>query len=590
MGKIFSANRRQRFESLPNEILMEIFYYIDPIDLRSFKGLNKRIDRIIEVLKINVNIHWKAKMDPTCLSIFNPSQIIRLEMHIHNLKLDDNNSLPNNIVRSLTINKWSWHELRSLLYQLPHLCRLDTHFAEPYPLSVTSIDPHLSIKHLRITLNNPSDDLATLLKLTPNLVRLRIRGSLGNISVLKHLNKIAEMLFDLVPHLQYFHCELYCYSNEDDNELNIRSIHRLFEGVRCLYGSAQNRCYATDITPYPIPNEIKSYDGKNSSYNADCGSLYSLCCLSTFSKSYVFIYDTENSPSLQYYDCLHSGLSTTRYDVGGIKYCRQLYENQSLNRHFNQSCHNNGILCSFEQLSILNLSAFDVLKWSSIDESINVGSQLHNNRPCYTTLICDSGLMCLDWRHICKQQCMEEFNECEDDEYRCANGMCIPEEYWLDGDYDCMDWTDEIGISVSTGSHCYQSPLFECDEHLCPYNQWSCGDGRGLDRDCPCKNFVTCRLLIINSCTNMSLIYPTLGRIIAPHVIMDYTHDRDWINRKPHKILYQGRIKCIGYQTITNRIRRWILTESFDFYDYKTCIFYMKRFGFSIEFFDRTTK
>jgi hypothetical protein len=24
-----------------------------------------------------------------------------------------------------------------------------------------------------------------------------------------------------------------------------------------------------------------------------------------------------------------------------------------------------------------------------------------------------------------------EFNECEDD------------EYWLDGDFDCMDWTDE---------------------------------------------------------------------------------------------------------------------------------------------------
>jgi hypothetical protein len=26
-----------------------------------------------------------------------------------------------------------------------------------------------------------------------------------------------------------------------------------------------------------------------------------------------------------------------------------------------------------------------------------------------------------------------EFNECEDNEYRCINGMCIDEEYWLDG-------------------------------------------------------------------------------------------------------------------------------------------------------------
>jgi hypothetical protein len=32
---------------------------------------------------------------------------------------------------------------------------------------------------------------------------------------------------------------------------------------------------------------------------------------------------------------------------------------------------------------------------------IHVGSQLHDNRPCYITWTCDSGLMCLDWRHIC---------------------------------------------------------------------------------------------------------------------------------------------------------------------------------------------
>jgi hypothetical protein len=87
-----------------------------------------------------------------------------------------------------------------------------------------------------------------------------------------------------------------------------------------------------------------------------------------------------------------------------------------------------------------------------------------------------------------KQQCMDgldedscetlEFNECEDDEYRCANGMCIPEEYWLDGDYDCMDFTDEIDMIVSTGSDCFDMPSFICDEHCCPYNQWSCGNGK----------------------------------------------------------------------------------------------------------------
>ena len=59
-----------------------------------------------------------------------------------------------------------------------------------------------------------------------------------------------------------------------------------------------------------------------------------------------------------------------------------------------------------------------------------------------------------------KQQCMDgldedycerlEFNECEDDEYRCANGMCIPDQYWLDGDYDCMDWTSIYSEMISS--------------------------------------------------------------------------------------------------------------------------------------------
>jgi hypothetical protein len=73
------------------------------------------------------------------------------------------------------------------------------------------------------------------------------------------------------------------------------------------------------------------------------------------------------------------------------------------------------------------------------------GAQEYGSILCYTTLSCFSGLLCLDWRNICdgEQQCLDgedeencdklEFNECEDNEYRCLNGMCIAEEYWLDG-------------------------------------------------------------------------------------------------------------------------------------------------------------
>jgi hypothetical protein len=28
---------------------------------------------------------------------------------------------------------------------------------------------------------------------------------------------------------------------------------------------------------------------------------------------------------------------------------------------------------------------------------------------------------------------MIEMNECVENEFRCRNGLCVPEEYWLDG-------------------------------------------------------------------------------------------------------------------------------------------------------------
>jgi hypothetical protein len=69
------------------------------------------------------------------------------------------------------------------------------------------------------------------------------------------------------------------------------------------------------------------------------------------------------------------------------------------------------------------------------------------------------------------------------------NGMCIPEEYFLDGDYDCMDLSDEKEQIKDTLCPS-QSPNFECDDRICPpcrqrresewfHDQcWSCGDGQ----------------------------------------------------------------------------------------------------------------
>ncbi|CAF1066721.1 unnamed protein product [Rotaria sp. Silwood1] len=130
--------------------------------------------------------------------------------------------------------------------------------------------------------------------------------------------------------------------------------------------------------------------------------------------------------------------------------------------------------------------------------------QKYSDIVCYTTLICDYGLLCLDWRDICDgvQQCMFgydeencdtlEFNECEDDEYRCMNGICIPEEYFLDGTYDCLDLTDEKEQFNDT--KCIFHPVsYECDDRICLRSYWSCGDGQCVQHERDIFPYVECK-------------------------------------------------------------------------------------------------
>ena len=116
--------------------------------------------------------------------------------------------------------------------------------------------------------------------------------------------------------------------------------------------------------------------------------------------------------------------------------------------------------------------------------------QEYGDVVCYERVGCDSGLLCLDWREICDgvQQCMSgvdeehcdllEMNRCDDeDEYRCMNGMCIPDQFFLDGEMDCLDWSDELQ-SKNDGKCYLERASSECDDRVCPPTQWSCGDGQ----------------------------------------------------------------------------------------------------------------
>ena len=207
----------------------------------------------------------------------------------------------------------------------------------------------------------------------------------------------------------------------------------------------------------------------------------------------IYVFNTEDNDGIEHYDCII---------LDTIPYCRRPSSPISLNRD-NKTliCRNNGKAWAFEKLQRENYKSNDIIhafrssiekgeeyalylsgymnssslceckrstfgksceyklvnerqspsftesrKWQNEQKQMDrLQIQVYQKSPCYITLKCDYGLLCLDWRDICdgKQQCMNgtdeescdllEFNECEDDEYRCSNGMCIPESYFLDG-------------------------------------------------------------------------------------------------------------------------------------------------------------
>ncbi|CAF4400089.1 unnamed protein product [Rotaria sp. Silwood2] len=101
---------------------------------------------------------------------------------------------------------------------------------------------------------------------------------------------------------------------------------------------------------------------------------------------------------------------------------------------------------------------------------------------CYVHLQCNRGPApsCLDWSEICdgKIDCMDggydeeycwqlEINDCEDDEYRCSNGQCIPYAFFRDDSLtpDCLDGSDEVSKFRDERDNCDKSgPTFACED------------------------------------------------------------------------------------------------------------------------------
>jgi hypothetical protein len=104
--------------------------------------------------------------------------------------------------------------------------------------------------------------------------------------------------------------------------------------------------------------------------------LFSIYC---FIVSYLFInsvdstillYDTDNREKTQAYDCIYYDGSGFDGNINpettqSVKYCIRSNESVSVNRNSNRSCSNEGVLLSFAELKQRNISAEELLKWSS---------------------------------------------------------------------------------------------------------------------------------------------------------------------------------------------------------------------------------
>jgi hypothetical protein len=170
------------------------------------------------------------------------------------LAVEDHCGVPNNTVRILVLGVCQVPEIDWLLDLLPNLHRFEMIFQNPIDVSQTLSTPHMSITHLRVTLEDPSDDLNELLRYMPNMKVLNVTGKINDDSTaLKDFEKLAEIFRTYTPGLQRFDCELYFHAwNAQVDILVIQQLHPLFKMIQCHLGKSINQCYATNLTKYPF--------------------------------------------------------------------------------------------------------------------------------------------------------------------------------------------------------------------------------------------------------------------------------------------------------------------------------------------------
>ncbi|CAF0920155.1 unnamed protein product [Adineta ricciae] len=168
-----------------------------------------------------------------------------------------------------------------------------------------------------------------------------------------------------------------------------------------------------------------------------------------------------------------------------------------------------GKLCQYSFDKYFQTSFHDIVKDTFTVKIHGFHKKSVENVTFYEHFKCERGSLetFIDWREICdgiinclndgidELNCYElEINQCEENEYRCRNGMCIPEELFNDDPMnpDCLDSTDEDIFYMKEVRRdgfitCYRDPAFRCEEadHPIRLQNFVCGDGERARRNYP---------------------------------------------------------------------------------------------------------
>ena len=186
---------------------------------------------------------------------------------------------------------------------------------------------------------------------------------------------------------------------------------------------------------------------------------------------------------------------------------------------------------------------------------------------CYMHLKCDRGGsgLCLDWREVCdgridclnggvdETHCFQlEINECNENEYRCHNGFCIPKELFEDDKPHCVDQTDMRDMNLISRTNIPH--IFRDIEQSCRpgYQQFPCGDGKCVaDFDaCRSKRHV---LLTHSICGQGNLSYECWMVMICLTKILDQVNGttcEHWLKSSNISVYLQTCPVLIQFPTV----------------------------------------